>query len=368
MTVSMKHLLYIVLVGVFLVSCNDEVPRSLKAKPSALSKLNDVVVVADNDVWEGMVGDTFQYYFASAYPILPRPEPFFDLRHFTVDQLNAEPLRRELRTYVVLVNLSDTESSTTKMFKRDIGEDRFYKAIEDPKFNSSVGRDKWARGQLLVYLFGNSEDELNGLIKDNFSAVAKRIHMHDRDALHAQVYAQKENKGLTDALMSRYGYELMIPDDYVLVEENEEDNLTWLRKDIEEGGTMNLVFRDYTYTDQSQLAQENVMAIRSDYGKRYVKTNTVGSYMQNNSTDLPIYDYTREIDGQYAREYRGIWEMTDDFIGGSFATYMIHNKFNDRLYYVDCWVFAPGKDKRDLMQQLEYMVSSINFIEEIGEE
>lgn len=355
---------YFVIALVFMVfsSCKDELPQSLKVKPSALSKLNDVVVIADDDLWQSTVGDTFQYYFASAYPILPRPEPFFDLRHFSVFELNAEPLRRELRSYIVLVDLSDEESKTTQMFKRDIGEERFYKAKEDAKFDSSVGRDKWARGQLLVYLFGNSKKELHQIIKDNFSAVAKRIHIHDQETLRQKVYARKENQGLSNDIEAKYGLNIMVPSEYRVVElEEGGEDVLWLRKEIDEGGTMNLVFQSFDYTDQNQLSKEEVMKVRSEYAKRFVRSSTPGSYMQNNDIDLPIYDYTRDIDDMYTREFRGIWEMTDDFYGGAFGTFMIHNKHTNKLNFIDTWVFAPGENKRDLMQELELIVKSITF-------
>lgn len=343
------------------ISCKDEVSRSLKSKPSALSKLNDVIIVTDDDMWDSEVGDTIKYYFASAYPILPRPEPFFDLRHFSVADLNSQPLRKELRTYVVAVDLSDDDSDVNKMFKRDIGEERYMKAKTDPNFNSSVGRDKWARGQLIVYLFANSEEALFEVIQNNFSAVAKRIHMHDEKALHSKVYSQKENLGLSQKLKDRYDVDLLVPGDYLLAKEDEKDGMIWLRKNMKEGGAMNLVFRQMDYTDESQLGMASAKALRDDYGLKHVESDVPGSHMLTNDVDLPMYEYTREINGEYAKEYRGIWEMSKDFIGGSFATYLILDKETNKLLFVDAWVFAPGKSKRDIMQEMEHLVNQIKF-------
>lgn len=342
-------------------SCKDEVSRSLKNKPSALSKMNDVVIVTDDDMWDSEVGDTLRYYFASAYPILPRPEPFFDLRHFSVQDLSAEPLRKELRTYVIAIDLSDEDSDVNKMFKRDIGEERYLKAKSDPTFTSSVGRSKWARGQLIVYLFANSEEALFEVIQKNFSAVAKRIHMHDEKALHSQVYSKKEDLGLSKKLSDKFAIDLLIPGDYQIAKEDDEFGLFWLRKNIKEGGALNLVFRQVEYTNERQLAIGYAKKLRDEYGKNYVHSDVAGSHMLTNDEDLPMYEYNKEIDGHYAKEYRGIWEMSKDFIGGSFATYLILNEETNKILFVDAWAFAPGKKKRDLMQQLEHLVNELKF-------
>jgi len=64
-------------------SCSNVDMAQFEARTAAFGQVNDMVVVADQKVWESAVGDTFRYYFSSAYPILPQPEPVFDLWHWT---------------------------------------------------------------------------------------------------------------------------------------------------------------------------------------------------------------------------------------------------------------------------------------------
>ena len=172
-----------------LYSCNDEISKGLEAFPASFGSLNDVVVLTDKEVWEGTVGDSLKFYFESSYPIMPAPEPMFDLRHFTMEYLMNDAIRRQLRIYIIVADLSDLNSPTTKMVKKDLGEERFRKALEDPTFNSTVGKSKWARNQLLIYLFGNGSDALSSSFKDNFNAVAKRIYAHDERQLVSKTYA-----------------------------------------------------------------------------------------------------------------------------------------------------------------------------------
>ena len=80
-----------------------------------------------------------------------------------------------------------------------------------------------------------------------------------------------------------------------------------------------------------------------------------------NDDDLPVFDYTYDIDGKYTREIRGVWEMVNDFMGGPFASYAILNETNNEVIFVDTFIYAPGKEKRNMMQELEYIVRHSTF-------
>lgn len=355
----MKYFIYIfsTITLLSLYSCNDEVSRTFESKPVAMARMNEIVAVADKDLWEGPMQDTFNYYFQSAYPIMPTPEPMFDVRHFTPVQLDGESLRKELRTYVVLADLNDPESGTTKMLRRDLGEERFLKAKQDPEFCTSVGKDKWARNQILIYLFANGEEALSKVIRENYPAVAKRVRLHDIDQLDASIYVFKnENPGLMKKIGEEFGFTMRIPGDFVNIKP-EEENFMWLRKDAKKM-LMNIVIQKFPYTNEDQLSNENIIRLRDEYGKRHVSSGAEGSYMVTNPVDLPTYDYTYELDGQYVKEIRGIWEMENDFLGGPYASYVILNKATNELIFVDTFILGPGQDKRDEMMQLEYIVKS----------
>ena len=351
-----RYILLIVLAAIVLVSCNDEVTGTYGAKPMAMGRLNDLVVIADNDVWEGMPGDTFRHYFESAYPIMPNPEPMFDLRHFTTKELSSEPLRQELRTYVILADLSDTDSPTTSMVRKDIGEERFIKAKSDPTFVSTVGKDKWARGQIVIYLFAKNEPALAASTVEKFPAIADRVRHHDEQQLLASIYAVKqESAGAISKIKSLFGLDIKIPGDYEIIMNKPDENIFWLRSDAKDASS-NIVIRSFDYTSPDQLATEYLIGLRDNYGKAYISGPSDNSYMVTNTTDLPIYDYTYDINGLYTKEIRGIWEMENEFMGGPFVTFAIVNKEEGKLIFIDTFVYAPGKEKRDIVQQIEYII------------
>ena len=350
-----------IILYVFLIltawACNNEVTQQLEPKGVALGKMNEIVVICDQDIWEGAVGDTFRFYFESAYPILPAPEPLFDLRHFTLEQLAGQPLRKELRTYVILTDLSDETSETTAMVKRDMGPEKFNQALTTGSPFSSVGKDKWARGQILIYLFQPNQEALKSAITKSFPATARRVNQHDEKQLKASIYVDRINLGLSKLINTKYNLDIKIPGDYVEAYRNDDENVIWLRKDFDEG-IMNLVIRKYPYKDQSQFSKSNMIKLRNDFGKKYITSDLEGDFMVVNTEDLPIYEYGIEIDGNYAKEIRGGWEMTEDFSGGPFITYLILNEEKKEFIYVDAFVLAPGNRKRNMMMQLDHIVKS----------
>ena len=333
----------------------------MEPKGTALGKMHEIVVVADKEIWDGAVGDTFRYYFESAYPIMPQPEPMFDLRHFTIEELNVQPLRKELRTYTILADLSDADSPTTQMVRKDLGSEKFDYAMKPDANLSSVGKDKWARGQLLIYLYGADRNILQKSIRESFPAAAKRIHKHDAKQLKSSIYVDRVNLGLTSQVKERFGIDFDVPGDFVVATDDTQNNVLWLRK-VGDKADQNIVIKKVAYTDQKQLSKEGIIAMRNEFGSTYVTSDEENDVMVVDEEHLPVYEYSFNIDEHYGKELRGIWEMTNTFSGGPFFTYVILNEKKKELIFVDVFVLAPGTSKRNHMMQLDHIVKNAKIV------
>jgi len=352
----MRFLSYLIFSLCLICSCApDAVIEANRPKANALGKMNEIIIVTDQNIWDSIVGDSLDYYFGGQYPITPRPEPLFDVRHFTAEKINVEPFLRELRTYLIVANLNDRESATTKMMMKDLGEQKFQRAISDETFTTSVGKNKWANGQILIYLFGNSHDELLKEIRENFTAISTRVKAHDSEQLSQLTYAKGENKGLSIDITERYGYNFTIPADYKVIIDDSTSQMLWLKKE-EKDASFSIIFKRMKYDNIDQLSSSYIKQLRDEYGKEFTFSNEPNSFMVTNNVDLPILEYGMKKDGYYAKEFRGIWELENDFMGGPFISYLMVNEEKGELLFVDTWVFAPGKKKRDKMQQLELVI------------
>ncbi len=341
-----------------LTACSSEVRKQLNPVPNSYGPTNQLIVIADKDLWEGSVGDTFRNYFESAYPILPQPEPIFDLKHFTPLDLEKQPIRKELRNYVILADLASNSSPTMRLMQADIGTEKLREAREDVNYSTSVGEDKWAKDQLVIYLFSYGEAELKRQIERAFPAIKKRVDKANWNKVDATVYLDGENNNAIADMNETMGFDLRVPGEYDIV--LNEENTVWMRRENAES-SVNLMFHKQPYKDKGQLTKEALKALRDSIGKKYVSSRIPGTFMQVNDIDLPMLSEVRNINGNYAIEARGIWELVNDYMGGPFLSYVTVNPKTNELIFIDGFVHAPGRKKREYMQGLEHIIQTIEF-------
>lgn len=343
----------------FLFSCGGTSENPLN-KPLAIGRINKIDVIMDRKLNASSLMDTLDYYFAGDYPVTPAPEPYFDLRFLDMEDLVKDRYKKELKTYLIVADLSDTMSDVTRMVMEDLGTEKLTKARNDSTFHMLVGRDKWAEGQLLVYLFAYGTNQLEKAVASGFDAVAQRIHKHDEQSLHDAIYgAAGENKAIMKTIRDSFGVEIAVPEFFQ--QAMLDQNFLWIRMD-QKDVIENLVFRRIRYTSSSQFGKDSIVAMRNEYGKKYITTMSEGAYMSTNVTDLPIVEYVHERGGNYMKEIRGIWETVNDFKGGPYMSYLWHDKQSNELVFIDAFIFAPGKEKRDYMQKLGYMVKNASLV------
>ncbi|MEZ4935771.1 MAG: DUF4837 family protein [Saprospiraceae bacterium] len=66
-------------------------PTPVNRLPNTYGRPNQIFVIADSSLWNGAVGDSFFYYFAAPYILLPQPEPIFDIQHMDTGGVTAQP-------------------------------------------------------------------------------------------------------------------------------------------------------------------------------------------------------------------------------------------------------------------------------------
>jgi len=228
-------------------------------KQNALGKTNEITVIADETVWEGAIADSLAYYFASAYPVMPQPEPLFDLRHFTVGQLEADRLRRELRTYLVLADLSEEDSPAARMTAAAIGEEAVRECREGMAYGTHLARDRWAQGQIIFFLYGFGKDKLAQAIREKYPAIASRVHQHDSEQLAAATYLNQINRRVSDSLQHALGLQISIPGEFFVA--SADSSTFWLRSEYTES-SHNIILHRLEYREESQLSRPYLQGLR----------------------------------------------------------------------------------------------------------
>jgi hypothetical protein len=343
-----------------LASCSGEISEKIAGKQFAFGKAGKLAVLVDDNIWDRHPGDTMRYYYGSAYPILPQPEPLFDLQPHSFDALIQEPILKQLRSYLVLANMSDKESDITKMVLDDMTQSTINSGYGDKTYQLKVGKNKWAENQLVLYIIGKNESGLIDGIKASLPAYTKRLYDFDKIQYHANLFGGGHNEAIENKIAEYYGINMPIPDRYLI--SIDKPPFLWIQHNSTKV-TNSYVFYKKPYQDRSIFTEEKMIELRDSLTRLNISSTTPNSYMVVNDVDLPTFHYTREINGQYASELRGIWDMKNEFMGGAFATFLIHNPKRDEVVFVDAFVFGPGQSKREYMKQLIYLVEEIKILD-----
>jgi len=353
---------------IWLTSCAKSAPDDHAAVPAPISKneksqahgrVNQILVVADSSLWMSPVGDTFFYYFSAPYILLPQPEPIFDLTHMTPEQLAAQPLKKEFRSIIFLADLHEENSATTRLVGNDLGAEKLQQIQQGKGYNVTVGQDKWALKQLLFYVNGGSEEKLVNCIAQNFPAIARKINERDAETVKATAYQGGEDSQLEGEVLTKYNLKMRIPKGFKKAKFDSQTNTLWLRSDEREI-IANIIIHKLPYKDKSQLTKAGIKKIR-DGITGIVTTNQPNSYMRINDEDLPLFAENITLNKVYTLQAKGVWDMVNDFKGGPFVSNLMLNTKTNELVLVDGFVFAPGKDKRNYMQELELVLGTASF-------
>lgn len=72
----MKGIIFVFVMVLVLGSCKD---TTTSLMPAVTGKINQVLIVAEKNMWDGAVGDTIREFFGQEQDGLPQAEPIFDV-------------------------------------------------------------------------------------------------------------------------------------------------------------------------------------------------------------------------------------------------------------------------------------------------
>ena len=84
---------------------------------------------------------------------------------------------------------------------------------------------------------------------------------------------------------------------------------------------------------------EALLAARNKYAAR-IPGPSDGSWMTTSEVIPPAYRMFR-LEGRLWCELRGFWDVKNDFMGGPFVSYTTVDTATNRVFTLDCYVYAP---------------------------
>ncbi|GAB2762570.1 DUF4837 family protein [Salinimicrobium soli] len=313
------------LIGIFMVTACEDVKDSQVILSDSSGNINNLSVIIPNDMWNGEVGEEIRKILAAPVDGLPQEEPLF-----SINQMPPEAFSSFVRKNRIFLKVEEGKEASVKL-----------------------ASDAYARPQTGIFVTGQNSEEIIEQLQKNASKII--------DTLKATEIKEKQrriSKSLKDAskLEKNLGVSMKFPSAYRYAKE--QDDFFWIRKDIPNGSMEILVYEVPLSTIQKDTnVIGNIIAMRDSIGKANIPGPIDGSYMITEEAYAP-YLFNSEIDGKFAYETKGTWEVKNAFMAGPFLNYAVVDKENDRILVLEGFTFAPSARKRDNMMELEAILKS----------
>ncbi|PWH84578.1 DUF4837 domain-containing protein [Algibacter marinivivus] len=324
----MRNLLFSVLVLTLLMSCGDKKNSNQKFLPDASGAINNVSVVAENDLWDGRVGEAIRNVLAKPIYGLPQDEPTF-----TISQIPPA------------------------VFSGFVTKNRTVLKIETGKeAGITISDDVYAKPQKVIVISGKTKEDIISVLKANDSKIIEIFRNEELTERMRQM--SKSPHGFT-SIKEKLGLTIQFASIYRIAKETE--NFFWIRKDITTG-TSNLMIYELPFDaiKKNDSVVNQIIKIRDSIGKAHIEGPVEGSYLVTENAYTPFHGETI-IDNKTTLETKGIWDVKNAFMGGPFINYAIEDKINKRWVIVEGFAFAPSVDKRNYMLELEAIIRSVKI-------
>lgn len=325
----------VVIAAFFLItSCNSEKgdKNDAASKPAAGGRTLEVIVVVEDQIWKGIVGDAIKDYFGQEQPGLGQSEPMFDVRHLPPEKFSD--LFRKYRNILLLETSSNKKKAA-------------YKA------------NVWAQPQHIVSLKASNRQDLVKLINKEKEKIRELFYIAERKRIK-NAYKRLNQNDIVNKLRKELNIEMVIPKGFYLAKLR--DNFAWLRREPAEYSQGILIYTQ-PYLDTMQFTPDRIIEARDSVTKKHIPGPIDGSYMK---TEKKFRPFTRDIkfNGEFATEIRGLWRTEKAFMGGPFLSITTYDEKNQRLLTLEGFVYHPNEEKRNYLMQLDAILHSVKFIDE----
>lgn len=345
----MKYKIFILFSLIFL-SCSDQNEEIKAAKnddslPKATGAIGEVLLVMDTSHLRTDLGGTLEKVFLSPYPGLPQPE-----LPYSITRIHFNAFRnvfKRHKTIVFLIPFHEGKGYMQQLLGDDVVE-KISKSSKDVFIKDNV----FANEQQIIFVFGNTQKDIINALEKNKKYIFREIDKRENLRLLQKLYAVGENKKLADLLKNDLGFSLRIPKDYKLV--NGTEKFTWLRLALEEYD-YNILVSKMPYSSEAQFDSSYVAEWRKSLGSNVNSGDTSSSKIVQNIFPIETKIISQPV---YKVEDRGLWKLKNNTMGGPFLSYVLTSSDRMYIYYIEGFVAAPGKDKRELIREIETILST----------
>jgi hypothetical protein len=213
-----------------------------------------------------------------------------------------------------------------------------------------LAEDIWAKRQVVAAVVASDESSLAAYLREHGEELRWRLADASVARLSTALRDDADEKGLTEAMLQRFGWSLAMPPGYDLFTTNEEDGFVFFRRTAPD----RTVFLYWAESVPAALNESYAMTMREEIAGAYLDGDAI-------EWNRPLVVETVEFLGRPAIRISGWWGNRKLVGGGPFRSYFFYDESSGRVYLLDLSLFAPGYDKTALMRNLEAIAQTFTL-------
>lgn len=316
------------------LSCGENSRK--RVLPSVSGATNELLVIMNSTLWQGVLGDSIRHFFQQEQIGLPQPEPMFDIIN-----LPSSNFERDVKSHrnVFIVKIKPQLDSATFLYK------------DSP----------WADSQKLFEIEAPDTESFLKLFDEKKKIMMATYLKAERDRL-ISVYKNSSDEKIFKLFKNKFNLLVSCPTGYNINKSDE--NFAWISSEtpIDSKG---IVFFQEKYEEEGQLNYTVIIDKVNEVLKANIPGPLKDSWMKLD-TYSPItsstYNYNNE---NYAIMMRGLWDVENDFMGGPFILNVVLDQEYGRILYMMGYVYAPEGKKRNFLRQVESIIFTMGIVNEI---
>ena len=328
----MKSNIYLIFLSIALsfliVSCGSD---STQLRKNITGRAGEMIVVISKESWDDKAGEAIREALAQPQIALPQEEPLFDL--IDIPHSAFKDIFKSTRN-IIRTSISPNVDKTGITFTDDV----------------------WAYPQATVQIIAKNQDEFVQLFNENKDKILSYFLAAEKER-NTMNYNRIYEKAVYNVLDKELGITMKVPPGFRIVKQG--DDFLWIQYDTPEI-FQGIVIYTHPFVSDSAFTVNYQLPIRDSILKSKVEGPTNGSYMSTEKRLDQIFNVMKH-NGNYAAEMRGLWRVENDFMGGPYVALSELDVANQRVINAFGFVYAPSKEKRNLLRQVEAMIYSLKL-------
>ena len=313
----------------------------LSSGESTTGKPYEMVLICGQHEWQSELGDTLRSVFKQPVKEIVQYEPMYNVIRIMPN--NFKSLTKKHRTIVSIV---------------------VDESISEPEIK--VDYDVTAEPQVFVTVKGHDNASVAKFVSENRENLHYVLEKAERDR-SINYSRQYYSSAMYDLLKQNFGIEMYVPDNYKI--RTTSDDMVWISQEYPASSKGFFIYK-YPYEGTQSLTAEALVEARNRFASR-IPGPVDGSYMitvdkisDDKGLEYVPYkpDYrTIRIGERPWIEMVGLWDVENYFMGGPFVSYTTVNQATKEVITIDCYIYSPKDEKRNMMRDLQHLVYLVDF-------